>query len=321
VNSRRKRLKSIREANLKICADVGGTFVTLALVDGAGAISSRRRLATPADDWTAFVDVFRSFVAIHGGSVDSRAPLSIALSGFVDPAQGAVTSANVRCVGGRRLAVELATALERPVIVTNDADCFALAEARLGAGRGHDRVFGVILGTGVGGGLVQDGRSLTGARGISGEWGHGPIVTRSRTDPAATPYFPCGCGRWGCLDTVGAARGMERLHAWLHGERAHSREITGQWEAGDAGATATIDLYLELVAGPLAIILNTWAADIAPVGGGLSSCAPLVRELDLQVRRRMLAAPPDPLLVRASLGADAGLLGAALMADDRTSAG
>jgi N-acetylglucosamine kinase len=114
---------------------------------------------------------------------------------------------------------------------------------------------------------------------------------------------------------------MERLHAWLHGERAQSREITGQWEAGDARATATIDLYLELVAGPLAIILNTWAADIAPVGGGLSSCAPLVRELDLQVRRRMLAAPPDPLLVRASLGADAGLLGAALMADDRTSAG
>jgi N-acetylglucosamine kinase len=302
---------------LKICADVGGSFVTLALVDQAGAISSRLRLATPADDWDACVGVFRTFAATHAAGLDARTPLSVALSGFVDPDSGFVTSANVRCVSGRRLAVDLETALARPVIVTNDADCFVLAEARLGAARGHARVFGLILGTGVGGGLVQDGRLLTGAGGVSGEWGHGPVITRSRSDPAATPYFQCGCGQWGCLDTVGAARGMERLHAWLHGESAHSREITAGWEAGGAKATATIDLYLELVASPLATILNTCAADIAPVGGGLADCEPLVRELDLQVRRRMLATPAAPLLVRASLGADAGLLGAALMADDR----
>jgi N-acetylglucosamine kinase len=110
---------------------------------------------------------------------------------------------------------------------------------------------------------------------------------------------------------------MERLHAWLHGESAHSRQITARWEAASAEAAATIDLWLELVAGPLAIILNTWAATIAPVGGGLSNCEALVRELDIQVRRRMLAPPPGPLLVRAMLGADAGILGAALIADDR----
>jgi N-acetylglucosamine kinase len=306
---------------LKLCADIGGTFLTVALVERGGVIASRLRLATPADDWDAFVDVFRSFVATHAADLDSRAPLSIALSGLVDPAGGVVTSANVRCVSGRRLSRDLEAALTRPVIVTNDADCFVVAEARLGAARGHERVFGLILGTGVGGGLVQDGRLLTGAGGVSGEWGHGPTVTRSRSDPAATPYFQCGCGRWGCLDTVGAARGMERLHAWLHGERVHSREITARWEAGDAKARATIDLYLDLVAGPLAVILNTWGATLAPVGGGLSSCEPLVRELDIQVRRRMLAPPPGALLVRATLGADAGLLGASLIADDRVSPG
>ena len=297
---------------MKICADVGGSFVTLAVVDRAGTISHRRRLTTPADSWDAIVDVFRSFAAIHGAD----APLSIALSGFVDPASGVVTSANVRCVSGRRLATDLEAALARPVIVTNDADCFVLAEARRGAARGHQRVFGIILGTGVGGGLVQDGRLLWGAGGVAGEWGHGPIITRSRSDPAATPYFQCGCGRWGCLDTVGAARGLERLHVWLHGENTDSREITAEWEAGGAKAAATIELYLELVSGPLATILNTWAATIAPVGGGLSNCGALIRELDIQVRRRMLAMPPAPLLVPASLGADAGLLGAALMADD-----
>jgi N-acetylglucosamine kinase len=301
---------------LKFCADVGGSFVTLALVDGIGAISSRQRVATPADDWDTFLNVFRSFAATHSAGLGAQSPLSIALSGLVDPSSGIVTSANVRCVNGRRLAMDLETALARPVVVTNDADCFVLAEARLGAGRGHARVFGLILGTGVGGGLVHDGRLLTGAGGVSGEWGHGPIVTRSRSDPAATPFFRCGCGQWGCLDTVGAARGMERLHAWLHGETVHSREITAEWQAGEARAAATVDLYLELLSGPLATILNTCAADIAPVGGGLSNCEPLVRELDLQVRRRMLAIPPAPLLTRASLGADAGVLGAALRAED-----
>jgi len=302
---------------LKICADVGGSFVTLALADKAGAMSQRRRPATPVDDWNAFVDVFQSFAATHAGNLDAQAPLSVALSGFVDPASGVVTSANIRCVSGRRLASDLGAALARPVIVTNDADCFVLAEARLGVARGHTRVFGLILGTGVGGGLVQNGRLLTGSGGVSGEWGHGPVITRSRSDPAATPYFQCGCGQWGCLDTVGAARGMERLHAWLHGESAHSRQITAGWEAGSAKAAETIDLYLELVAGPLAVILNTCAATSAPVGGGLANCAPLIRDLDIQVRRRMLATPSAPLLVRASLGADAGLLGAALVADDR----
>jgi N-acetylglucosamine kinase len=301
---------------LKICADVGGSFVTLALVDQAGAMLSRLRLSTPADDWDAFVDMFRSFAANRAGNLDAQAPLSIALSGFVDPASGVVTSANVRCVSGRRLAKDLGAALARSVIVTNDADCFVLAEARLGAARGHRRVFGIILGTGVGGGLAQDGMLLIGDGGISGEWGHGPIITRSRSDPAATPHFRCGCGQWGCLDTVGAARGMERLHAWLHGENLPSRKITADWEAGSARAAATMDVYLELVSGPLATILNTCAADIAPVGGGLSNCEPLVRELDIQVRRRMLRAPSASILVRASLGADAGVLGAALMAGD-----
>jgi N-acetylglucosamine kinase len=297
---------------MKLCADVGGTFITVALVGEDAVVADRRRRPTPADDWEAFVEVFRAADGDFAGRLSPGAPLSISLSGFADPVTGLTASANVPCAGARLLARDLGEALGRPTVVTNDADCFALAEARLGAGRGHGRVFGLILGTGVGGGLVEDGRLLAGEAGVSGEWGHGPIITRSRGDPGATPYFRCGCGQWGCLDTVGAARGLERLHGYLHGETAHSREITGRWEDGEAAATETISLYLELVCGPLAVILNTWAATIAPVGGGLSTSARLVAALDAGVRSRMLRHPSAPLLVPASLGPDAGLLGAAM---------
>jgi N-acetylglucosamine kinase len=114
---------------------------------------------------------------------------------------------------------------------------------------------------------------------------------------------------------VGAARGLERLHQWLHAEAAHSREITAAWEGGDPAAAQTIDLYLDLVSGPLAVILNTCAATIVPVGGGLATSVRLIAELDAQVKRRMLRPPVGPLLVATRLGGDAGLLGAALAAD------
>ena len=305
---------------MKFCADVGGSFTQVAILDDETAILHRERHVTPADDRAAFVEIFRVAQSRHAGLLAPDTPLSIALAALIEPATGLTKSANLPCVDGRVLATDLGAALGRPVVVTNDADCFVLAEAKLGCARGHSRVFGIILGTGVGGGLVLDGRLVTGEGGVSGEWGHGPIITRSRTDPMATPYFPCGCGRWGCLDTVGAARGLERLHHWLHGETVHSRRITAAWEAGDPAAVETIDLYLNLVSGPLATVLNTFPASIVPVGGGLSTCARLVAELDVHVRRGMLKPPSEAMLVATSLGGDAGLLGAALAAEDDSSA-
>ena len=242
--------------------------------------------------------------------------LSIAFAGFVDEQTGVTTSANVPCADGRPMAADLAASLGRRVMVTNDADCFALAEATFGAGQGHRRIFGVILGTGVGGGLVLDGRIVGASSGVSGEWGHGPIITRSRKAALATPYFQCGCGQWGCLDTVGAARGLERLHYYVHAAAASSLEITQGWEAGDRAAAETMTYYLELVSGPLSVLLNTCGATIAPVGGGLSNCLSLVAGLDVHVRARMLKPPAEPIVVPARLGAAAGLIGAALAADD-----
>lgn len=295
-----------------VCADVGGSFIDLAIVEGA-SVRERRRWPTPVDDWAAFVNVFATFLRDLGASAGG-APVSVALAGLCEGQEGAVVSANIACIGGRALGSELAAALGRAVTVTNDADCFVLAEAQLGAARGHADVFGLVLGTGVGGGLILGGRLLAGRSGVSGEWGHGAVVTRGAADTGATPYFQCGCGQWGCLDTVGAARGLERLHRYLHDEAKPSRRITAGWIAGDRRAAETIAFYLELVSGPLAMLLNTVPVTAVPVGGGLSSCSPLVAALDEAVRARLLAPLSTPLLVPAVLGGDAGLFGAALAA-------
>jgi N-acetylglucosamine kinase len=271
------------------CFDIGGSAIRYAPFDGRlGAVQS---VPTPTHDFAAFCHALATLT-------DGAEGVAIALAGVVDPHDSRIQCANIPCLHGRVAAFDLAAALGLPVRIANDADCFALAEAREGAGRGHANVFGIILGTGVGGGLVLDGRLIPGA----GEWGHGPV---------ATPRFACGCGQAGCLDTVGGARGMERLHGHLHGQQLASTAIVAAWLAGDDDAARTIDLYVDLLAGPLAMLVNTLGATVLPVGGGLSNCVPLIALLDRAVRARILRMTDTPLLVPAQSGAESALLGAA----------
>ncbi len=305
---------------MRICADLGGSFIDVAILAADGTIVQRVKHPTPATDWPAFLRIFADLLARNGAALDTDYPISIATAGLIDLDSGVVTSANIACIHGHALAPEMASALGRPVTVINDADAFVLAEAGLGTGRGHKRVFGIILGTGVGGGMVEDGRIVTGPGGVQGEWGHGPVVTRSPRVPDATPFFPCGCGRSGCLDTVGGARGLERLHRFLHGVDAGSHVITQNWQAGDPAATATVQLYCDIVGGALAMLLNTFPATIVPVSGGLSSSAALIGELDRHVRVGMLYPPAGAILVPSALGGEAGLLGAFLAGQDSRAA-
>jgi N-acetylglucosamine kinase len=231
--------------------------------------------------------------------------IAISIAGVVDPASGVGKVANIPAIDGLALGPEVEAATGLPVKVLNDADCFALAEATQGAGRGRGSVFGVILGSGVGGGLVIDGRVVTGAGGFAGEWGHGPVI---RGEFA----FQCGCGQVGCVDTVGSARGLERLHRKRTAKLLRSETIIAGWMAGEAEAGETMALWRDLVAGPFAMVLNVLGADVVPVGGGLSRAPGLVGYLDEAVRVRLLRRTKAPLLVPAECGADAGLLGAAM---------
>lgn len=277
--------------------DIGGSRIKAAVWDGA--LRPLGEVATPLGDRAAFA------AAIAGFVTGRELGIAISIAGVVDPATGVGKVANIPAIDGLALGPLVRAATGLPVLVLNDADCFALAEAVQGAGRGRGTVFGVILGSGVGGGLVLGGRVLTGAGGYAGEWGHGPVIQGEFA-------FLCGCGQTGCVDTVGSARGLERLHRKRTAELLGSEAIIANWMAGEAEAGETMALWRALVAGPLAMVVNVTGAEVVPVGGGLSRATGLVSYLDEAVRVRILRRTKGPLLVPAECGADAGLLGAAM---------
>jgi len=298
-----------------ICAfDIGGSKIAAATpISGDPArLKPLGEVPTPTQDFDGFCAALAAL--LPAGT--HRAGVSVA--GVIGPEGDRLSSANIPCIHGRALARELTERLGLPVDVINDANAFGLAESVLGCGAGHRVVFAAILGTGIGGAVVIDGRVHEGRAGTAGEWGHGPA---SAADAAALPRLPCGCGQTGCVDTLGGARGLERLHHHLYGRSATSHEILSGWHAGDPAAGHTLGLYLDVVGGALAAAANLIDPSIVPVGGGLGQDARLVAALDAEVRARMIAPSDAPLLRQASLQPHAGLIGAAIHAgrcgDDR----
>jgi N-acetylglucosamine kinase len=299
-----------------LCLDIGGSWIKSAVARSADDIQILDRHQTPLDDYPAFIAILRTLITAQP---EPPACLSISMTGVVDPDTGIITCANIPCIDQRPLQADLEATLNLPVIIANDADCFVLAEAGAGAGRGHPIVFGIILGSGVGGGLVADGRLINARGGFAGEWGHGPIVAAFAGDPpVAVPAFPCTCGQKGCVNTVGGARGLERLHQHLHAEEIASTAIIDAWQSGDPKAARTVEVYVDLVASPLALAVNITGASIVPAGGGLSNSTELLAEIDLSVRRRILREFRRPLVVRAGCDVEPGLIGAALMGLERS---
>lgn len=301
-----------------LCADIGGSFLSTALIAADGTVLLRERVPTPTRDLAAFVGLLADFAARH--DPHGRLPFGLSVAGVIDPATGMVLSANIPCLTGCALADRLQSTLRRPVSVANDADCFALGEALHGAGRGRRIVFGIVLGSGVGGGLVVDGRLIVGEGGLTGEWGHGPVLPPHDGIAGALPSFPCGCGQRGCLDTVGGARGLERLHHHLHGVRLDSRSIVEAWCRGESQAGHTIGLQVDVVSRFLAMVVNLVGASVVPVGGALGTVVRLVECLDLAVRSRILRPTSAPIVVPAQYLADAPLIGAAFLATQPASA-
>jgi N-acetylglucosamine kinase len=295
------------------CLDIGGSGIKGALARSATDLTPLARVRTPLDDLDQFVAAIAEVLAFSPAPKD--ATVAIATTGVVDPTTGIIKVANIPCIDGLPIAAVLSERLARPVVVGNDADCFALAEAVVGAGKSHRIVFGAILGTGVGGGLVIDGKLVTGPGGYAGEWGHAPVAaTRVGNPPVELPRFACGCGQTGCADTLGGARGMERLHQHLGHGTANSFDIIERWQSGDAAATRTIECYMEIVAPPLALVVNVVGAGIVPVGGGLGKSAALIERLDREVRARILRKTDQPLVVPARADIESGLIGAAILA-------
>lgn len=292
-----------------LCFDIGGTAIKVAHAYAADRVTPMGRVPTPADDYPAFLQALHRAIAT---APEPPRALAFSIAGAIDPDTGRANVANIPCLSGRRLQADLQADLALPVVLANDADCFALAEATIGAGRGHEVVFGIILGTGVGGGIVVRGTLINAHGGSAGEWGHGPVAQRIVGD-VTLPAFPCGCGQVGCLDAVCSARGMEKLHLYLHGEPLDAPAIVLGWEEGAALPGQTIALWLALLSGPLAMIGNLLGAGIIAAGGGLANSRPLIAALDKAVRAQMLRPFDRPLIVPAECAIEPGLVGAAVL--------
>lgn len=294
-----------------VCFDIGGTTIKGAIAYAPDDIRPVPRIPTPKTSFEDFAAGLKSVIDNSGGT---PACVSLSIAGVIDADTGRATVANIPSIHGRALKDELEQALGLPVIVSNDADCFVMAESEIGSGRGHRVVFGVILGTGVGGGLVIDGRLINSEGGFAGEWGHGPVAaTRAGNPPVELPRFECGCGLTGCVDAIGSARGMEKLHMHLHRQDMISEEIIAAWLGGNPDAARTIDMLVDILASPLAMVINVTGATIVPVGGGLSNSRELLATLDEAVRARILRRFARPLVVPAICRIEPGLIGSAVL--------
>jgi len=259
---------------MRIGIDLGGTKIEGALLDDAGMVRARERHATPRGDYEATLRVIREIVLSLEAGLDEPALVGVGMPGTICPITRVVKNANSTWLNGRRFDVDLGALLGREVRFANDANCFALSEAVDGAGAGADPVFGVILGTGVGGGIVVGARALEGAQGIAGEWGHNPLPAASDEERAARP---CYCGRYGCIETFLSGPALSAESRAQTGRALAPTEIAAEAESGDRAARAMLDVYAERLARALASVINIVDPEVIVLGGGLSKIDALYR--------------------------------------------
>ena len=251
---------------MRIGIDLGGTKIEGLALGAGGEELVRRRVATPRS-YAATVDAIATLVGDIERDVGARGAVGIGIPGAITPA-GVVKNANSTWLNGEPLGDALEARLGRPVRLMNDANCFALSEATDGAGAGADVVFGVILGTGVGGGIVVGGRCLVGPNLVAGEWGHNPLPWMT---PEEYPGPACYCGRRGCIETFLSGPAFEREHLARTGVATSSRDIVRAARHGDPAASASLAVYHGRLARALASLINVLDPDVIVLGGGMSN--------------------------------------------------
>ena len=292
---------------MRIGIDLGGTKIEGIALSDAGAELARRRVSTPRD-YDGTVAAVAALVHEVEEAAGGTGTVGIGIQGAVVPATGLVKNANSVWLNGRPLGRDLERALGRPVRLMNDANCFALSEASDGAAAGASVVFGVILGPGVGGGIVLDGRCHVGLNLIGGEWGHNPLPWLA---PDEYPGAPCYCGKQGCVETFLSGPAFERDHAGRTGERRSGREIVRAASEGDAGAAATLARYHDRLARALASLINVLDPDVVVLGGGMSNIPGLADATAALLPRWVFSDSVATRIVRHVHGDSSGVRGAA----------
>jgi fructokinase len=292
----------------RIGIDLGGTKIEGAALDASGAVRVRRRVATPARDYHGTIDAIIVLIRTIEQEIGTTAPVGIGIPGAVSPATGLVKNANSTWLIGRPLQHDIETALGRPARLANDANCFALSEATDGAGAGAATVFGVILGTGVGGGIAVKRRILVGANAIGGEWGHNSLPWLA---PEEIPGPTCWCGRSGCLETFLSGPALATDHYRHSGQSLSAPQIAEAAAAGDPASSSTLGRYMRRLARGLASVINLIDPDAIVLGGGLSSISALYEEVPHLWARYIFSDRVVTPLLPPVHGASSGVRGAA----------
>jgi fructokinase len=271
---------------LQIGIDLGGTKIEGLAIGRDGQHRGQLRIATPRQDYAGTLAAIAGLVANLEGSDGPLASIGIGMPGSISPATGLVQNANSTWLNGKPFGNDLESLLGPRVRLANDANCFALSEATGGAGAGARSVFGVILGTGCGGGLVVDGKLIDGPRAIGGEWGHNPLPWSA---PDECPGPQCWCGRQGCMETWVSGPALAADHARATGTVASAEEIARIAARGDPAANATLDRHASRLSRGLAMVVNIFDPDVIVLGGGLSQLPHLYEVLPALVAPHMFA--------------------------------
>jgi fructokinase len=284
---------------------LGGTKTEILALDENGAARLRRRIATPRD-YEGLLRAIAELVAGAEAELDARASLGMAIPGSESFGTDLIKNANTTYLNGKPLRLDLERVLGREVRLANDANCFALSEASDGAAAGAPCVFGVIAGTGVGGGVVIGGKVLNGAHGIGGEWGHIPLPAPSLEEVSDAP--PCYCGKRGCLEVWCSGPGLAADFKRVTGRDAAAEEIAA---SDGAEERATMDRWMDRFARALATLVNILDPDVIVMGGGLSNVERLYRDLPPLVEKHGFNLGGVPCIVKNMHGDSSGVRGAA----------
>lgn len=302
---------------MRIGIDLGGTKIEgLSLADD-GRELCRLRVATPRD-YDGTLGAVASVVAELEAAAGARGTVGVGMPGAVSPATGLVKNANSTWLIGRPLGADLEERLGRPVRLQNDANCFALSEAVDGNAAGAECVFGVIVGTGTGGGVVVGGRVLTGRNAVAGEWGHNPLPW-PRDEECPGP--PCYCGKSGCVETFLSGPGLARDHRARTGQELTAEEVAAAASRGEPAAVASLERYAARMARSLATVIDLLDPDVIVLGGGLSKVASLYESVPRLWGAWVFSDRVDTRLVPPRWGDSSGVRGAAWLWDERRPAG
>ena len=295
---------------IRIGIDLGGTKTEIIALDERRGELLRRREPTPAGDYDATLELVAQLVREAEIELSKRGSVGVGTPGALSPATQRLRNSNSSCLNARAIREDLERVLGREIRIANDANCLALSEASDGAARGAPVVFGVILGTGVGGGVVAHGRVLEGVNAIAGEWGHNPLPW---PETAELPGPACYCGKHGCIETFLSGPGLARDHEHVSGATLTAEEIAGRAGAGDPAAEQTMGRYEQRLARSLASIVNVLDPHVIVLGGGLSNVERLYSNVPRLWGEWVFSDVVRTRLVQSYHGDSSGVRGAALL--------